>query len=181
MDKNSQSASPEGIYEEGLSEFDKKGVIVSNILMILWLIIGIYAVFLFSAAAGIIYGIIVAVLLLFVMRKALCTKCFYYGKRCSMGWGLYTAKLFKKGNVSEFKGCKASKFAPLMWMTFSFLPLVLIIVSAYLSFSVFKVILAVILVIFIIIIGSPKNRQRTCSLCKMRYLCAGSAAKDKKN
>ncbi|MBN2734624.1 MAG: hypothetical protein JXQ82_07210 [Methanomicrobiaceae archaeon] len=165
-----------GIYEAGLSEFDKKGVIISNIMVIAMLLAGIFAVYLFNSALGIIYGVIIAVLFLFVMRKGLCTRCFYYGKRCAMGWGLYTAKLFKKGEVSEFKGCAASKFAPVMWMIISFLPLILIIVSAYLSFSILKAILAVILVIFMIIAVSP--RKRTCAVCKMRYLCGGSAAKD---
>ena len=71
MDDKNKSSSQDGIYEAGLSEFDKKSVIISNIMIILWLIAGIYAVYLFSAAAGIIYGIIIAVLFWLVYQESL--------------------------------------------------------------------------------------------------------------
>ena len=174
-----ETTSSRGIYEAGVSEFDKKGVIFGNIMIIAWLILGIYAVYLFLPAAGAVYGLFVVLMFTVVMRKGLCTKCWYYGKRCAMGWGLYTAKIFKKGDESKFEGCAASKFAPFLWMTVSLLPIVLILLSAYLEFSVLKIILAAILVLFLIISGNKNTRQKSCEMCKMRYLCAGSAAKKK--
>lgn len=169
----------QGIYENGLSEFDKKGVIVMNIIVILWLVFGFLAVYLFYPPAGIVYGLFMALMFLFVMRRGLCTKCWYYNKMCPRGWGIYSAKLFKKDDISKFEGCAASKFAPFLWITVSLLPLLLVLVSAYLSYSPVKVILAVVLVLFILIPGSPKSRKKICVQCKMRHLCAGSAAKEK--
>jgi uncharacterized membrane protein len=58
---------------------------------------------------------------------------------------------------------------------------VLLVISTYFSFSIFKAVFIVILILFVIIIGSSKNREKACRVCKMRYLCAGSAAKDKEN
>lgn len=167
-----------GIYAQGVDEFDKRGVVIANIVIIFWLALGIYAGFLFNPAVGIVYGLFVLLMFTVVMRKGLCTKCWYYGKRCSMGWGIFTAKFFKKDDVSKFEGCPASKFAPVLWMTVSLLPIALILVSAYFEFSYFKVILAVILVIFVLISGSKKTREKSCEKCKMRYICGGSSAKD---
>ncbi|MBP2134334.1 hypothetical protein J2128_002300 [Methanomicrobium sp. W14] len=175
MDENKSSV---GIYEGGVPEFDKKGIIFANIILIAWLLAGIYAVYVFYPPAGIVYGLFVIIMFMFVMRKGLCTKCWYYGKKCSMGWGVYTAKLFRKDDTEKFEGCKASKFAPVLWMTVSFLPVVLILVSAVLSFSVFKLIILAVLVILMAISGNKKIREASCRQCKMRYLCHGSAAKD---
>ena len=175
MDEKSSSR---GIYEAGIAEFDKKGIVTANIMIIIWLALGIYAAYLFYPAAGIVYGLFVALMFMVVMRKGLCTKCWYYGKRCALGWGIYTAKLFKKDDESKFEGCSASKFAPFLWMTVSILPVALILASAYFEFSYFKIILAIILVMFVLISGNRKTREISCEKCKMRYLCSGSAAKD---
>lgn len=148
-----------------------KGVIIINIIIIVWLLLGIYAIWLVVPVLAVIWAAYLIVMLLFVMRASICTKCRYYGERCSMGWGWYTSKIFKKGNEEDFQGCFGARFAPFLWMGVSIIPVLVLVVSLFFEFTIMKVILLLVLVIIAFLFGNKNSRKKSCSVCKMNDLC----------
>jgi hypothetical protein len=148
-----------------------KSGIIANIIVFVWLVLGIYAIWLVIPFLAVVWGIFLAIMFLFVMRKSLCTKCRYYGGRCSMGWGWYTSKIFKKGNVENFPGCFGARFAPFLWMSVSLLPVIVLAISMIFDFSVLKGVILVLLILIAYVFGNKKSRKKSCSICKMNDLC----------
>lgn len=148
-----------------------KGVILVNIIVLLWLVLGVYAIWLVVPLLAAVWAVYLLVMFLFVMRKSLCTKCRHYGERCSMGWGWYTSKVFKKGNVEEFPGCFGTRFAPFLWMSVCIVPVLVLAASLVFEFTILKVILLLVLVIIAFLFGSKISRKEACSVCRMNDLC----------
>lgn len=59
---------------------------------------------------SVIYALFLITMLVFVLRKHLCTNCYYYGKWCSTGWGKLAALFFKKGSGNYNLGVKLAGF-----------------------------------------------------------------------
>ena len=113
-------------------------------------------------------------MLIFVLRKHLCTNCYYYGKRCSTGWGKLAAAMFKKNSGNYELGVK---LAGITWGLATIVPIIGIITVLLLNFELN---LLVILILFIII--TPLNfmmHKHSCVRCKMRNICPASMAKTK--
>jgi hypothetical protein len=95
---------------------------------------------------------------------------------CAFGWGKLSAKMFKKGNIEDFNKSIGIKLAPLTYVLLLIIPLVLIIISIIQEFSWYKIsVLIPLLVVSIYSVGI--SRKKTCSTCKMRLICPGSAVK----
>jgi len=156
---------------ETAENYTLKSGIIANIIVFVWLVLGIYAIWLVIPLLAVVWGIFLAVMFLFVMRKLLCTKCRYYGGLCSMGWGWYTSKIFKKGNVEDFPGCFGARFAPFLWMSVSLLPVIVLAISMIFDFSLLKTVILVLLILIAYIFGNKKSRKKSCSVCKMNDLC----------
>ena len=154
-----------------VANYPKKGIITTNIIVFIWLVLGIYAIWVVTPPLAVLWGLFLALMFLFVMRKSLCTRCRYYGSLCSMGWGLYTSKLFSKRDVNEFSECFGAKFAPFLWMSVSVVPVAVIAISAILEFSLLKLVVLVLLVLIACIFGNKKSRRKACSVCRMRDIC----------
>lgn len=148
-----------------------KGVILTNIIIIIWLALGVYAIWLVVPLLAAAWAVFLLVMFLFVMRASICTKCRYYGDRCSTGWGWYTSKLFKKGNEEDFPGCFGARFAPFLWTGISLLPPVILAVSLFPDFSIMKVLLLAVLIVIAYLFGNRDSRKKVCSVCKMNDLC----------
>jgi hypothetical protein len=164
------------IYEQGLDEHPWSFIGLSNFLILLMMALGTYACYLFHPWAAMVYLLWSLIMCYVVLRKLVCANCYYYGKRCDFGWGLISAKLFKKGNIEEFNDA-----LPVVLTTYSimmFLPLILLgYTMTYESFPNFlKLILIIIILIMIISFMGP-TRKKGCFHCKMRIYCKGSAAK----
>lgn len=85
---------------------------------------------------SVLYGVFLGVMLLLVLRKHLCTNCYYYGKRCSTGWGKLSSLMFEKGSGDYGFGVK---LAGVTWVLTTLIPIVGILATLILSFSVFRV------------------------------------------
>ncbi|WP_421909826.1 hypothetical protein [Methanolacinia petrolearia] len=158
--------------ETGDSEnYTLKRVIFANIVIFVWLVLGIYAIWLVVPFLAVAWGIFLALMFLFVMRKSICTKCRYYDGRCSMGWSWYTSKIFKEGNVEDFPGCFGARFAPFLWMSVSLLPVIVLAISMVFEFSILKAVILVLLILIAYIFGNKKSRKKSCSVCRMNDLC----------
>jgi hypothetical protein len=160
------------LYEEGLEEHPWSFIVLSNFLILLMIGLGTYACYLFHPWAAMVYLPWSLIMCYVVLRKLVCANCYYYGKRCDFGWGLISAKLFKKGDIEEF-----NEALPVVLTTYSimmFLPLILLAITR--MFTTFPLLLMVIILVIIILFMGP-TRRVGCSRCKMRIYCKGSAAK----
>ncbi|MBW1973372.1 MAG: hypothetical protein DRP55_06825 [Spirochaetes bacterium] len=166
----------EGIYKEGLEEYSKSGIILGNLIMILWITLGTISIwFLYPLASWIYLG--VAILMIgIILRKLLCANCFYYNRWCGIGWGKLAALFFKKGDISLFGENLGQTIAPITYGLLTLIPIVFIIISIFQQFKIFKIILLLFL-IFISIYSGIISRKKICANCKMRFLCKGSAVK----
>jgi len=81
----------------------------------------------------------------FVMRKLVCTNCYYYGKWCNMGWGKLAARMYKPGNIERFVECAGIKIAPFFYASLSLIPLVLGSIAIFLHFTWFQLVVLMLL------------------------------------
>jgi len=131
---------------------------------------------LFAGVFSKVYVLVSLLFILVILRWAMCTNCYYYGKKCNTGWGILTAWLFKKGKKSE----KVQKWLVLFHWVFWF-AILPVLVMVYLSLTSFSYVRLVYLGIFIILqIISNKFRKVCCFHCYHKNNCPGSAYSKKK-
>lgn len=164
------------IYEQGLEECPKSGIIVGNMVMMAWIALGTVACWLLYPLAAWIYLPAAVVLVFVVLRGLVCTNCYYYGKWCPIGWGKLSALFFKKGSVERFGTSAGVRLAPMVYGLLSLVPIVLIVVALVREFSVAGVVVLVLLLVVFAYSGAV-SRTRACTHCKMRLICPGCAAK----
>lgn len=164
------------IYEQGLEEHPKSGVVLGNSLMLLWIAMGTIGCWFLEPIIAWIYLPVAFVTVFVVLRRLVCTKCYYYGKWCPIGWGKLAALLFKQGNVEDFGQGIGVKLAPMTYGLLTLVPLVCTVVSMIQDFTIPKVVVLVGLVLFSVYSGAI-SRRRSCQNCKMRLACPGCAAK----
>lgn len=164
------------IYEQGLEEYPKAGTILGNLIMILWIALGTIACWFLYPLAAWIYLTFAIIMVFVVLRKLVCQNCYYYGKRCALGWGKLSALFFKKGSIGDFHKSIGIKLAPFTYGLLTLIPLVLIAISIFGEFSILKISVLVLLLLISFYSGAV-SRKKTCADCKMRLICPGSAAK----
>ena len=162
------------IYEQGLEEFPKSGIIFGNLLMLLWIALGTAACWFLYPLAGRIYLVVAVSLVFLVLRWLVCTNCYYYGKWCPIGWGKLAALLFKQGSIEKFSKSPGVKLAPVVYGLLSLVPLIFIIVALVKEFTAPKIIVLVLL-LAVSYYSAVGNRRKSCSNCKMRTICPGAA------
>ncbi len=162
------------IYEQGLEEFPKSGIIFGNLLMLLWIALGTAACWFLYPLAGRIYLVVAVSLVFLVLRWLVCTNCYYYGKWCPIGWGKLAALLFKQGSIENFGKSPGVKLAPVVYGLLSLVPLIFIIVALVKEFTAPKIIVLVLL-LAVSYYSAVGNRRKSCSNCKMRTICPGAA------
>jgi hypothetical protein len=163
------------IFKQGLEEHPKTTVILGNLVMALWIALGTIAcwflhpliAWLYLAAALIMVGV--------VLRKLVCTNCYYYGKWCGLGWGKLAALFFKEGDMEKFSTSIGVKLAPLTYGLLSLIPIVLVVISIIMEFTVFKVVVLALLLLVSFYSGFL-SRKKGCANCKMKLACPGSVS-----
>ena len=164
------------ICEQGLEEYSKTGIVLGNLAMALWIALGTIACWFFSPLLAWIYLLFAIVMVGIVLRKLVCTNCYYYGKWCCTGWGKLSALFFKKGNIENFDKSIGIKLAPLTYGLLSLIPVVLIVFSIIRGFTMSKVVVLLLLLLISFYSGAI-GRKKACANCKMRLICPGSAVK----
>ena len=164
------------IYEPGLEEHPKSGAILGNSLMLLWIALGTIGCWFLEPVIAWIYLPVAVVTVFVVLRRLVCTKCYYYGKWCPIGWGKLSALLFKKGNIEDFDKSIGVKLAPMSYGLLTLVPVVCTVVSMIQDFAIPKVIVLVALLAYSVYSGAI-SRRKSCQNCKMRSICPGCAVK----
>ncbi len=163
------------LYNDGLEEYPLSVVVKENTAIALWLILGTLIISQVSCIIGSLYLICALSMILVVMRKLLCTHCYYYGKVCHVGWGKLAALLFPKGEITQFSTCKGQKAAPIFFAALALIPVIFSLISLIIKFKFYKLPLIAVL-IGTIIYSSVFARKKSCMQCKMKTICPGSAS-----
>ncbi len=164
------------LFEEGLEKSPAGRIIVDNLMMILWIGLGFMGCCFISSLLAAIYLAWAITMIYFVLRKLVCTKCYYYDKWCHSGWGKLSALFFKKVNMENFSTGVVKTLPPLTYGLLLVIPLASTIISMIVSFSMIKIIVLVLLLSVSSYSGAI-GRKKSCERCKMKYICPGSAAK----
>jgi len=156
------------IYKEGLEKYPLTHIIGQNIFLLIYFWIGIIGMLPLKIYGfpiiSVIYGLFIVIMLLFVLRKYLCTNCYYYGKLCNTGWGKVSALMFKRDSGNINFGLKLAKIT---WMLITIIPIIVMSFEVYLRMMDF-----LILGIFIIMSGlNFLIHNRMCKKCKMKFIC----------
>lgn len=167
----------EKLYENGLEQYPKSSALIGNLTMLLWISIGTIACWFFSPLFAGIYLTFALLMVFIILRKLVCTNCYYYDKWCSIGWGKLSALFFSKGSIEKFSASAGVKLAPLTYGLLTLIPLVLIIISIYREFTAAKLAVLVLLILISIYSGAL-GRKKACARCKMRLICPGCAVKE---
>jgi len=164
------------IYEEGLEEFPRAGILLGNLLIVIWIALGTVACYFFNHIIAWVYLGAALLMVFVVLRRLVCVNCYYYGRWCPTGWGRLSALLFKQGDIEKFGGSPGLKLAPVTYGLLTLVPLVLGTISAVRDFAAIKpVVLAAILVIGFY--SGSIGRKKACARCRMKLCCPGSVAK----
>ncbi len=167
------------LYENGLDEYPLSTVIGQNLFFAIYFGLGIAGMWSLKVLEvpilSVLYAIFLITMLIFVLRKHLCTNCYYYGKRCSTAWGKLAALMFEKNSGNYELGVK---LAGVTWGVAIGLPIIVMIAILIFNFDVH---LLVILVLFVVL--TPLNlmmHKHSCVRCKMRNICPASMARTNK-
>lgn len=164
------------LYEQGLEEFPVSDVILGNLMMILQIALGTIAGWFVYPIAALIYLVTAVSMVYIVLRWMVCTHCYYYGKRCALGWGKLSALFFKKKNITQFSTCTGIKIAPFFYPLLAIIPLIFATVALIQELTPMRIAILTLL-LFISIYSGAISRKKVCANCKMRLICPGSAAK----
>ena len=163
------------IYEQGLEEHPKATIILANLVMAIWIVSGTIACWFLYPWLGWIYLAVTLLMVSVVLRKVVCTNCYYYGKWCGTGWGKLSALFFKEGEMERFSQSIGVKLAPLTYGLLSLIPLVLIVIAIVQEFTIFKIVVLAILLLVSVYSGFL-SRKKGCANCKMKLACPGSVS-----
>jgi len=166
------------LYEKGLENYPKATVFLTNVLLLIWFGFAAYGMSALKLRGlpiiSIIYLLFAVIMLGFVLRKHLCTHCYYYNKLCGTGWGKLSSRLFEEKSGNYELGMK---LAGLTWGLLIIIPIVAIPLAMFLheeSLVPGGISLIGFLAIMVI---NQFMRKKGCAQCKMRHICKASAAK----
>ena len=160
----------------GTESFPLSRIIWENLLYIsMWVIAGYLIWPIWTLWNLPILTIIWTLLVLFMqilLKKHNCSGCYYYDKRCHLGWGKISSAMFKQDSGNLKTGLKLSLFYIIPS------PLIFIASLIYAIINKAALIYCLILILFLVLnIASFPVRKNGCSLCAMRDACPGSAVK----
>jgi len=175
-----QSKGEVKIYEQGCEQFGLGQIIFGNAAMLAWIGLGTACCWFFHPIAGWVYLAVALSMVFVVLRRLVCVNCYYYGKRCPIGWGQLVALMFKQGSMDKFATSIGVKLAPMTYGLLSLIPIVFCIAAMVQDFKVAQPIVLVLLLAISAYSGAA-SRKKSCMNCKMRLMCPGSAFRDKKS
>lgn len=162
------------LYKDGLERYPASRIILTNVIMLALFFTGAYLCSLFHPIAGIVYIVTVLLVIYILMRKLVCTNCWYYGKWCGSGWGKLAALMFKQGEIEKFPGCTGVNIAPMVYGLASLIPLAIGILVFILHPTLrIQASISIVLLVGFSFYSSVAGRKKQCSVCKMRFICPG--------
>jgi hypothetical protein len=171
-----QKKSEVKIYEQGIEEFGLGSIIFGNLAMLVWIMLGTTCCWFFHPIAAWVYLAVALLMVFVILRRLVCVNCYYYGKRCPIGWGKLAALMFKQGSMDKFGTSVGVKLAPMTYGLLSLIPLGFVIAAMVQDFEVAQPVVLVLLLAMSAYSGTI-SRKKSCVNCRMRYACPGCAVK----
>lgn len=97
---------------------------------------------------------------------SICTRCYYYDRRCATGIGKMAAHLLKKGREEEFGQTVSQKAVTLLLVIVLLLPLVGGIISLVMGYNTLRLALLAAWLI-LLVAGLAPHPRLVCSHCKL--------------
>jgi hypothetical protein len=166
------------IYEQGAEEFGWGSIIFGNLAMLVWIALGTACCWFFHPVAAWVYLGAALLMVFVVLRRIVCVNCYYYGKRCAIGWGKLAALMFKQGGMDKFATSIGVKLAPATYSLLSLIPIGFCIAAMVQDFEVVQAVVLALLLAMSAYSGTI-SRKKSCANCKMRLACPGCAVKEK--
>ena len=168
------------LYEDGVEDCKKFYIICENVLIVGMIALGFLGMYPLSfngiPFVSIFYVLFALIMMAFVLRKHLCTNCYYYDKWCHCGWGKLSSVMFKKDSGNQKLGGKLAVFS---WGVLMGLPIIGMIVIIILDkASLMNELIFFVPFIALVAINGILHKI-DCEKCKMRFICPGSSAKKK--
>ena len=165
-------------YEHGYEKYSKLSAISENILIIANVGFGFLGMlpltFLHVPLISIIYICFITLMLGFVLRKHLCTHCYYYDKWCHCGWGKLSSAMYKKDSGNLKLG---NILGGVTWGILMALPIITMIIIIFSNIAELWFVLKFLVPFIVLSAINLFFHKQDCSYCKMRYICKLSAAK----
>jgi hypothetical protein len=159
----------------GVESFSLPWIILENLFYLsIWVLAGylLWPLYLpFNLPILTILWVFLVLVIQILLKKHLCSGCYYYNKLCHMGWGKISSALFKQDSGNLELGMRLALFY--------IVPPILIFLSS-LIFAIFKGVslsywLALAFYLLLNLLTFPL-RKKGCALCAMHNVCPGSAA-----
>lgn len=167
-------------YQNGIEESKGSYVLFENILILILVVLGFFGMYPLRVRSipiiSISYVLFAVLMLVFVLRKHLCTSCYYYDKWCHCGWGKIASRFYEKESGNYELGGKLALFTWGIIMGFPMIAMIVIVVMNKATL-VDELLFFIPFVILVAINGLLHVKD--CRECKMRSICPGSAAKKK--
>jgi len=168
------------LYGGGVEDCKKSYAICENVLIFGMIILGFLGMYPLKIGVipfvSIFYVLFFLVMMIFVLRKYLCTTCYYYDKWCHCGWGKLSSAMFKKGSGNQELGGKLALFS---WAVLMGLPIIGMIGVILLNKASLMNELIFFVPFIVLVAINGLLHKIDCEKCKMRFVCTGSAAKKK--
>lgn len=175
-----QSKGEVKIYEQGCERYGLGQIIFGNAAMLVWIGLGAACCWFFHPIAAWVYLAASVLMVFVVLRRLVCVNCYYYGKRCPIGWGRLTALMFKQGSMDRFATSIGVKLAPMTYGVLSLIPIGFVIAAMVQGFEIAQAVVLVLLPAISAYSGAV-SRKKSCMNCKMKLICPGSAFREKKS
>ncbi len=150
--------------------------IFENIIFFVLIFLGAVLISFSNTPLAFLYVAFAVLMLVFVLRKYLCTGCEYYGKWCHCGWGKLSAVFFKKNSGNAKVG------GILGWATWGIIMVLPIISFARNIFGLensdkFLSELIIFIPFFSLVVANLLLYYRNCLECEMKDKCGLSGVK----
>ena len=168
------------LYEDGIEEAKKAYAAFENMLFIALFVLGFMGMFKLTLIGlplvSVSYALFIVIMLGFVLRKHLCTQCYYYDKWCHCGWGKLSSAMFKKDAGNQELG---GKLAQLTWGIIMGVPIIGMAAVIIMDINSLTHELLFLVPFVILVAINGVLHVKDCRMCKMRFICPGSGAKKK--
>lgn len=163
----------EPLFKQGKDGYSGRYIFFENFFVIAGILLGTFGMvqvkWMNIPVLSISYFLFIVYMLVFALRKHLCTRCWYYGKACHCGWGKLAASFYPEGIGNRKLG---GVLAGVTWATLMIVPVIVMGFLLYTELSIYRV---TIFLLFILV--TVVNNVLHCKNCKMRFICPGSAAR----
>jgi len=147
--------------------------------MATWIALGTIACWFLTPTGAWVFLAFALIMVGVVLRKLVCTNCYYYDKWCSTGWGKLAALMFSKGDEDKFSTSLGQKLAPITYGILTVVPIIFLVTALFdTDRLLIQKILVLVLLIAVSFYSSTSDRKKSCADCRMRPYCPGSAVKE---